>query len=387
MVTLFYDTEITGHHSEYISYLFDYITHNNLPGEFKFILHPNFSDKFPDIAQKILMVNNIEIFVITYNEYELERRGNILMRSLRTYKVMDTYAKMLKAEKVCLLYFNNFQFALGLLKPKYDITGILFLQFSRMDKSKFKDKLKYFRKYYQTKFYIRNNAISNLFILNDQKSVDYLNKNFNCNIFKMIPDPVPELNPAPGFSIKSKFNTNKRKIYLHIGSLNNRKGTMDIINAFDYLDINNIRKIALFLVGKANSTIDNQIRIKKADIEKRYPEALLIYINDFIKKEEMKSFFDQCDIVLVPYKNVESSSGIIGNAIASGKYIIGPNKGLLGELIENNKLGITIENVNPVLIADAIKHSINKNFEKYDNKAYLESHTSKRFSEVIINTY
>ncbi len=47
----------------------------------------------------------------------------------------------------------------------------------------------------------------------------------------------------------------------------------------------------------------------------------------------MKSYFEQTDYFLIPYKNVESSSGILGHAIAAGKPVIATDKGLIGDFV------------------------------------------------------
>jgi glycosyltransferase involved in cell wall biosynthesis len=154
-----------------------------------------------------------------------------------------------------------------------------------------------------------------------------------------------------------------------------------------YLNEDDIQKIALLLIGKAeNKTTQLIIEQKIETIQKNHPGVVVIFKNEFVHSSYLKSYFNQCDIVLIPYKSVETSSGIVGHAIASGKPVIGTNKGLLGELIFQNNLGLTIERVSPRLISQAIKESIHHRFFPYINAGYLEEHSPERFAEIIIHS-
>jgi hypothetical protein len=95
--------------------------------------------------------------------------------------------------------------------------------------------------------------------------------------------------------------------------------------------------------------------------------------------------FNQCDAVLIPYKNAEASSGVLGHAIHSGKKVIGPSNGLIGKLIKNNDLGVCIDSINPEKIANAL-------FSKFldeksvVNSAYLEEHKPANFIKTLLCT-
>lgn len=384
MSKLFFDTDLTGHHSEYISHLIDYLVNNNSLGHFTFIVHPDFSKKFPLIISKAEQVENIRIIEIDHKEHTKINKGILLIRSINKYKLMDKYAKRFSATHVCLLYFNIFQFALGLFNPAYEISGILFLQFYRMQKISVKDKLKYLQKDLQTRFYTRNKRIKKVFVLNDQKTVNFLNKRYDTVIFDLLPDPIPVHAPLPDFNIHNEYLIDKnRKIFLHIGSLYKEKGTIDILKAFNYLEAKDIDLVALLMIGQADPATDALIRSKIAILNQKIKNVVIIYENEFISNSKMKSLFNQCDIVMLPYKQVETSSGILGHAMAVGKQVIGTNQGLLGEIIKENKMGILINKSTPELIALGMKEAITNNQLRYENKYYLQEHTKEKFAEII----
>ena len=100
----------------------------------------------------------------------------------------------------------------------------------------------------------------------------------------------------------------------------------------------------------------------------------------------MKAHFNQCDAVLIPYKNTESSSGIIGHAASSQKPVITINKGLLGDIVKQYKLGWLIEESSPVFIADGIRKCISKKFPKINSEEYLKAHTAIKFATSIVES-
>ena len=360
MNILFFDINIDGHHSEYINHLVDYLVQNDINNHcFYFVVNTDFSRQFPEILSKTTSFDTIFWIEITLKELNKAKSGNIIFRSFSEYSIMNHYAKKYKIDHVFLLYFNTVQLALAFFRPSYQLSGILFLQFYRMSKVTLKEKIKYFRKYMLTKLYSLNWKLKTVFILNDQKTVSYLNQELDTTIFKMLPDPIPNLIPLAGFNIYDHYSIDKeRKIFLHIGALSNRKGTLEIIDSALYFSEKSKNEIAILLVGKANNE-DMQREIEQhIKSINTGSNIVLIWDNQFVPSSLMKSLFDQCYAVLMPYKNAEASSGILGHAIASNKIVIATGQGLLRDLIEENNLGILIDEIAPCEIAKAIEESL-----------------------------
>lgn len=380
---LFFDIYATGHHSEYISHLIDYLEGNEDNNTYYFVVHPQFSDLFPKIAQKAKGVKNIVWIQVTPIEYQKSTQGNLLKKSFLEFKLVSHYAKLYKVDHVFLMYFNIFQFALSFLRPPFTVSGILFLQFYRMDKKGIFNKLKYFRKYATTKMYCLNPRLKTVFVLNDNKTTDYLNNEFKTEVFRMLPDPIPILIPLEDFNIYDFYNISRdRKIFLHIGSLSERKGTNEIIDAINCISEAKQELVTILLIGKANDEVTAS-KIKKA-LENKMSKVQLIWSNDFVTNEMMKSLFDQCDVVLIPYKNAEASSGILGHAAAAKKRVIATGKGLLKEIIEENKLGILLNDVNPIEIANKVEETLDNDVFSNDNNPFIKNHSVNKFAELVL---
>lgn len=385
MKKLFFDIQITGHHTEYISHLIDYLEENHDVNEYYFIVHPNFSSRFPKISDKAKCIQNVALVEIENDEFSKIQNSGLLKRSFIEYRLMDRYAKKFKADHVCLLYFNTFQLAFCFFKPRYTISGILFLQFYRMSRNTWKQKLKYYRKYIITKLYTLNPKLKKIFILNDEKTPAYLNAEFNTNIFEMLPDPIPDLKPLDDFDIYSYYNIDtKSKIFLHIGALDDRKGTFEVIQSTLYLPKEKQKEVTILLVGRVSKENECLILKNIADSTKN-SNVNIVWDNQFVTNGHMKSLFDQCYAVIMPYKNAEASSGILGHAVAANKKVIATGSGLLKDLIKENNLGLLIPEVKPVLISKKILLMLSEKEQKNKKiNKFLFSHTTEKFSKLLL---
>jgi hypothetical protein len=93
----------------------------------------------------------------------------------------------------------------------------------------------------------------------------------------------------------------------------------------------------------------------------------------------------QSDAVLMPYKNPEASSGILGHSILAGKSVIAPENGLLGELVLENCFGLVIEYITPENIASNITRLKSFKFNFNKSKVFVNKHSSNFFSSILLN--
>jgi glycosyltransferase involved in cell wall biosynthesis len=393
MTVLFFEPHITGHRQEYLNHLIEYVSANASEHEYFFVVHPNFvlqQSKLPQRSQQVRLVScNLQ-----------PATCNLLINSIRTFRLAHHFATKHHANHLCFLNFNDVQFALGLFRPKYSISGILFKPFGPKRNGSILQQLTWQRKYFQTWLYTWNKRIKTVFVLNDHKAEDFLNSTLKTVIFQMLPDPVPELIPEPGYNLRDKFSIPaNHKIFLHIGSLLKRKGTLDILDSLQYLSEDDLSKFTLLILGFAEPDMDHEItdRLSTLHLQQttlssprrrgpltRYPIPDTRYLNTFLPPQVFKATLDQSDLVLVPYKYPESSSGLAGHAISAGKPLLAIRKGLLGDTVAEHGTGIFIDECTPMAIAEGIKRALSANLKGKVSKRYLQSHTKEIFSRLMI---
>jgi len=385
MNKVIFDFEISGHHSEYIDYILTFLVNDKRASDnYFFILHPDFFYRFPYIVKRAEECKNVNIYYLEKSDIDALKGLSIVKKSFKIFNIMNTYAKKMKADHVLLMSMNIFQLPLVFRRPSFMVSGILFLQFYRMQKKSFKEKLKYYRKYWTTKLYAINPKIKSVFILNDELTVSFLNRAFSTGIFKMLPDPIPQHVEEDGFDLYTYYNIPKeKKVLLHPGAIDPRKGTYEIIESIDLLSSEAFSRYAILIVGKANQDTDRQIRKRSALL--RNKDFVLVYDNTFVSNERLKSMFAQSYAVLIPYKNPEASSGILGHAMTAGTPVIAPDYGLLGDIVRSNGVGITIVETTGYSIAKAIEMLENiPPFSTEKISDFIDSHSTLYFAERVM---
>ena len=106
----------------------------------------------------------------------------------------------------------------------------------------------------------------------------------------------------------------------------------------------------------------------------------VILKNKFLSDEEYKEEIVNSDVILLPYKKIFSgNSGPMTDGIYTNKFILGPDEGNLGFLINKYSLGLTFEQENPKDLADKISKLLNINLKK--NHKYADQLSVDKFIE------
>lgn len=388
MRRIIFDTRLTGHHTEYILHILRYLKENNNQKDLNILVLPEeFKTKFQELYSFALSIDNLKIDLIPVETIERIEKASLIKKSFIELSLVKVYAKKYNAQFALLMYFNVFQLALIFVKLNFSVSGILFLQFVQMNTKGFMNSLKYKYKYLMTKLYVRKKSLTSVYLLNDDSSVEFLNKEFNTNKFRRINDPVPMYLALKDFNIREKYNIPlSNKILLHIGSLSERKGTFECIRACEHFPNDYQSNITLLLAGKCSKT-DESILKEMISYYSEHSKVQILWINRFLSNEEMQSFFEQCDLVMIPYKNAEASSGILGHAIFNALPVLINSSGLLKKLFDEYGYGVQIENVSPQTIADATMYMFKNistcNLEYIDK--YKQTHNPNSFARELID--
>ena len=389
MRILIFNSQAAGHNYEYLDYLINHLKQYPTTHEYVFMVHPELKNISTEIVEKINRMNNVKIVSLRNKTLKnISKRKFSAIKSILFYKLMNNAARKYNIDQVFLMEINTFQFALMLFRQNYLVSGILFRPFYRKQRVTMGDNVSYYRKLITIRLLLKNNHIKHIHLLNDYKTAVMLNTICSTKVFKMLPDPVPNIVPLKNYSIRTSYNIGSEYIILlHIGSLSERKGTINILEAFSLLPENIKQIICIIIGGKAESqSLDSSIKHTINAINETKYNSNIIYINEHISKHMMKSFFEQCDVVLVPYSNVESSSGVVGHAIASKKLLIGPDHGLLGEMLREYSVSILIGDNYPKSIASAILKAVGEYKVNYDNTKYLLQHSPSSFAKNLIQS-
>ena len=170
MKKLIFDIIITGHHSEYIGHLVDFLAVETLPKDtYYFVVHPELLIRFPEIYEKSKEVKNLIWLPINKEELHKVESVKKIKNSLAQFSLMQNYVRLYQVEHVISLDFHSIKYGILLYKPLFTVSSILFLQFHRFQKNNFKQRIEYLKRYYITKWGVANKQLKKLYVLSIMK--------------------------------------------------------------------------------------------------------------------------------------------------------------------------------------------------------------------------
>jgi glycosyltransferase involved in cell wall biosynthesis len=372
MVKLIFDTELTGHHPEYINHLYTAAVKDTQNIYFFSIPKDGF-DRMNNIFEWKNR-NNIRFRLLTKDEL-LKIHGGLISKCITTSKLIKNISQEVKATKIILINLATVVPVLPLiLSNSTKVSGIIYQIYLHNPKKGirgFVDRLRYF-------VLSKSKSIDKVFILNDPCSADKLNKIYLTSVYKPLPDPLPYIERSKLENLRSKLPAEeKQNIFLHIGAMSERKGTIELLKAILLLPLD--YNATFIFAGAVNKDIKDQFNhLTKKILDLGY--NLLVY-NQFITYDFFNNLCYTSDCILIPYKVTSQSSGIIGYASYFQKPVIGPNSGIIGDLVNKYHLGYLINEITPEAIAD----SILKFDHMYISEDYALSSSIENFSKTMLD--
>lgn len=365
-----------GHVVEYIHHLYEYCLYN--PTESYVFLVPS---EFLEV-QKNLEWTECEHIKFDYIDSELSKRimtSGLLRKSWIICRLLKEKSKLYNATSIFSIYMIVLvPFAPLFLSPRLSLSGIIYMIYlHRLKGSTMLYKLTNILKYL---ILSRSRVFDKVYILNDFQSAKKLNQMFRTEKFMYLPDPHIPLDAKNLTSIRDEYKIDSfKKVFVHFGSLNVNKGTLDLLKSLCELP----KEIAIQSVFIIAGKVDVKIKDEYENLKKQVPSYVtVIYKESFCTFEYLASLCNECDAIVIPYKRTSQSSGVIGYASQFNKPVIAPNDGLLGQLIEKYNLGILIDEVSSINLINAYRQIINGEYINPDNQ-YVNDNSVENFNKTI----
>lgn len=391
-LVMVYDYCYYGHHPEFLRYLMEAAAKEDWShNRFLFVVHEKGKHLYTEFLDKF------EFIFLDDNHVNPTIKENILKRSIREWKLIT---KICKEKKVChlmLMHLDAYQYVVGkrtAIKMGIKISGILFHAYTRIPddqitfKGRLTNSLRKKRKALQIRWMLRNENVHSIYILNDQKSVNFLKNDFKGK-FKYLPDPVtPTKIVKKNQELLSKYSVDtKRRIFLSFGSINERKNILNILSSLTLLNARDQSNISFFLFGKCLSEeLKENIESLVARLKIDNPNIDIRINNRYSSEEEMAELFSLSDVILIPYLNFYASSGVLGHAAKNNTPSIVSKNGVMSEVVQEYKIGTTVDPSNLKSIAKQIKEYLDKEDITINGSNYVESHSKEAFSKVILSS-
>ncbi|MGM9979710.1 MAG: glycosyltransferase [Clostridium sp.] len=294
--------------------------------------------------------------------HKVEDFDNILRKPVSGYKQRKNYVKSLKIKDVVhFLYVDTFYFVPSIFK-ELKKSGI---------------------KIIATLHWFPNKKLKEYLLKKSSKYIDvivvhseYIKNQLNeINIKNVEVVEYPAFN-VPQINLKKEINLDKINV-LCLGTTRYDKGLDIARDSFEFLS--NIAKEELIFTFAGKEA---DIKYDKILSEAKKYDVNLNIDNKELSNEEYWNYIKNCDIVLLPYRKIfTGNSGPMTDGIYANKFILGPDGGNLGYLIEKYDLGATFKQENPKELANVLNSlDLNKIIKEHK---YKEKITVNNF----INSY
>lgn len=377
MKILVFDNIISGHHIEYLHHL-NMGAANRKGIELLFVLPKSFQT-----VRENYVWDEITSRFVFFDDVEKIEEGKgflaIIKKSNRLSRLLKKYIEEYKPDAVFLNMMVYFMPVLPfLLRSKPAIYGIIYkIYLYRWHKLSILQRIQNVFVHY---LYSRFKCIGGVFVLNDKSSAQYLNRLYHTNKYIYLPDPFNEQSYIGG-NIRGKLKIKENdKVYLHFGSLASRKGSSEILDALLLADKEELNDKVFVFAGLVNKDIKDQFYTSLSLLKGK---CRIHVIEEFCSNELIADLCSSSDYILCPYKESDLSSGVLGYAAFYKKPVIAPQSGVIGKLIKKYALGLTINQITPEQIWNAIRV-----VEKIDYrpKEYIDTVRIEEFNRIVLES-
>ena len=337
MRTLIFDSSVSGHHLEYLHhYYMEAIGHTD---EEYVIMVPHDFIKVK-IEYEWSYSSNISFVYIPEEDEKLLKETNFYKLGWNTSKILQRAVRKIKPDRVLLTMLMQFiPFIIFLLPRNVRVRGIMYKIYLYEEHRMGKLRLAAER----LRFWLaaRSSKIEQIFVLNDEDSARTFNTLYSTSKFRSLPDPVPSVDFSKVKSVREELGVSPiEKLYLHFGGLDGRKGTIDILKSIIASKKGELKDSCFVFAGRINkNTLNDFYDLLSVAKEK----TRILVFDQFCSYDFLWNLCYSCDVILMPYHLTSLSSGILGYAAVFNKPVIGPDNGLIGNLIKKYELGISTQ--------------------------------------------
>jgi glycosyltransferase involved in cell wall biosynthesis len=364
---LFFDAAPGGHHGEFLENVI-YGIPESVATAAVILAHPDLAPRLEAAKHKCLSPVSLDYLSGAQLDL-LNTTKSLFQRGRLELGMVEEACAEFGVKKVLLMHMNLHQYALriGLREKGILVRGILLSPYTPLSRA-YTLKQKVFagitavRKRLQFRLMFCNPQIDRVFLLNDARVAEELNRSYSKRRpFVSIVDPIPAVSARRPTVTTLVANKGKRFTFLLLGSLAPRKGCLSVLKAMQQLAGHELAQIRLRFVGKFRAEAAfyrSEVLSAIKELQLKCSEVNIEVEDRYIDFSEMDAELMAADCVLAPYVGFFGSSGILGHACRLGKPMITCEEGLLGELVRQLGIGLTVNPRDSDALSDCMRTAL-----------------------------
>lgn len=401
------EMSVGGHYPSYINHLINYWCEHKLAESLDIVVSPQFLQQHADVVTNADKNGGGKINFISISQKEqakLKSRTSSLNRYWRYFQewnLLCKYAKKIQANHCLITIIDAFQFPLAFgKKSPCPVSGIYFrpsfhyCYFPSYQPSR-QNTWQRWREKLILSLALKNPQLKNIFCL-DSFVIKHIEK-FGSQVKAIyLPDPV-QIIPQDNFDIahlKAQLGIKPgRKIFLLLGQLNRRRGIYQLLEAIKLLPSILCEKICLVLIVNGDDIEARQVESQIQSICQSQPVQIIRHYQ-YVSDQEVHLYHQLTDVVLAIHQQHIGMSGSLVLAAAYQKPVLSSNYGLMGEIVTQYNLGLTIDSTIPQEITRGLEKFLLTSADSIGNRdsmtKFAQQNSAKSFASTIfqnLNNY
>lgn len=225
---------------------------------------------------------------------------------------------------------------------------------------------------------VKDKSIRSLLLCNGYEAADIYNRKLFTKKFVAFPDPCISEEPISISSCVKQKNQ-----FAHIGVMSLRKGTLNIINAINELDIPNDVDCKWIFAGKILPEIRSEFY---SCLKNNKNGNRIIVIDEFCSYETLKNICMESEYLLMPYSFCSQSSGMFGYASMYNIPVVATDRGMFKDIVQRYQLGYLLHDESIECLKHFFIDRLSSETKRMSvSKEYCETHTIGNFIQSVYN--
>lgn len=367
---LILEPHVSGHHAPYLEWMAKGLVARGFP--VTIITLPESLDH-PSLEGLARSAGNSQsegLQIISDNTHlPIKNQGGIrglIVRELAYWRVFrawyKTHAGHVRPDIVFLPYLDYCLYAIGLLGSPFDEcpwTGLAMrpsFHYQRMGVLAPRASLCVVKKLLFHRLF-KNKYLRCLITIDEPLSVYLTLRNAPAERYAFLREPT-ELAPLEdSFAAKRQLGiSEERKLILVYGSITERKGVLELIQALSRPDFP--LNVEVLLAGKLSEGVKNFLTLPvNVDL---ISQGRLHLLDRFIHNDEESVLFAAADIVWLGYRQHYTPSGILVQAASAGRPVIACREGVIGWQAKRHNLGEVVDPADSEALIAAINAALKR---------------------------
>jgi len=374
-VVLLFEPEVSGHHFEFLAYLVRYANQRSLTDCLALVVCQEFVERYiefyPESDIDASKFQSLRILSSDELEWLQDKSVSVLKRHRRVYDLMHKVAADVGASHIHADSFNMLQlFTHKKSQELPTLSCIFYGPFTRQEcggsfSTQLKGRLSVLRRKIFFWRAMRSRRFKSVFLLNDQWSADELNASFsNDGCCHHLADPVwsSDFFQNTGRSLRNLTSCDRKQI-LFFGTIREDKGSLILLRALSKLPEHFQERLSIIYSGVVSNSEKERFLKQYKATKQNAPKLKIEFREGYADYGAAAELYRSSDLVAIPYLRADRSSGVLNNSVLFGKEVLASGFGLIGHLVNEFQLGISLPHLNEKSLADAVMNWLDRSEE------------------------